>query len=230
MEGVVGMKQTNVLFIGNSFTYFNDMYRTFEAICVANGHAVHAEQIAYGGYALMQYLREEDKREELETTLHRMHWDVVVLQDQSRKTFDNLEDMRAAVAEINDLVVAQGGRTLLFATWSYHERCPMLQEMNLTYDDFATLIQDGYDDVAKTVDVEVVPVGMVFQALHRKVDLLTEDDFHPNPLGSYVIASMMYQTLFKVRNTEYVPENLDAVDRAVVENELAGRLPGNKTP
>ena len=47
-----------VLFIGNSFTYFNDMPYTFSNMLRQSEPDSRVEAIAYGGYSLMQYADE----------------------------------------------------------------------------------------------------------------------------------------------------------------------------
>ena len=50
----------NILFIGNSYTYYNDLDVLFENLCRANGKEVHAYRITQGGRKLFQFKDEND--------------------------------------------------------------------------------------------------------------------------------------------------------------------------
>ena len=206
----------NVLFIGNSFTYYNDMIRTFEDISKANGFDVHSDQIAYGGYSLIQYINEKDKNDELITKINSRRWDYVVLQDHSRKALDNLDELYEAVKELAVLIRDQGGEPLLYSTWSYREGSAILRNTELSYDALYDVIRDGYSEVGKKLDIEVVDIGKIFKSLHRQVNLLTEDDLHPNLLGSYIIAYRFYKSIFKKINEEYRPKKVSEDEFSVV--------------
>ena len=49
-----------ILFIGNSYTYFNDMEKIFEALCRENEKDVEALRITGGGRKMIQYADPED--------------------------------------------------------------------------------------------------------------------------------------------------------------------------
>ena len=55
------MKTTSVLFIGNSYTYYNDMPKgIFEPLARAAGLPIEVTAITAGGYALSQYADPRD--------------------------------------------------------------------------------------------------------------------------------------------------------------------------
>ena len=39
----------NILFIGNSYTYFSDLPVLFSSLCAANGHKVRVDSVICGG-------------------------------------------------------------------------------------------------------------------------------------------------------------------------------------
>ena len=73
-----------VLFIGNSFTYFNDMPYTFLNMAKTVDPDSRVESIAYGGYSLAQYCDEDTEVGRLVISkIVSYEWDYVVLQEQS---------------------------------------------------------------------------------------------------------------------------------------------------
>ena len=39
----------NILFIGNSYTYFSDLHDLFSSLCAANGQDVRVDSVTCGG-------------------------------------------------------------------------------------------------------------------------------------------------------------------------------------
>lgn len=214
----------NVLFIGNSFTYFNDMYKMFMSICKLNGHDVNAEQVTYGGYSLNQYLTEEDKYKEIIEKLESKHFEYIILQDQSRKTLDNLEEMIDSVGKFKELINRYNGQIVLYSTWSYRQHSDMLKSTNLPYNEFYKVIREGYQVVGSMHDLDVVNVGSRFKRLHKRVNLLVEDDFHPNVTGSYIVANLFYNYFFDQNNYLYKPAEINQKDLTLVLRELQRKV------
>ena len=49
-----------VLFIGNSYTYFYDMPKLFEAICRERGAECDVDSVTAGGYTLEQFVSDDN--------------------------------------------------------------------------------------------------------------------------------------------------------------------------
>jgi hypothetical protein len=71
---------TQILFIGNSYTYMNDLPDTFSELSSAGGHTVEAGISAQGGWALSDHVNSEDTQKQISSS----KWDFVVLQEQSQ--------------------------------------------------------------------------------------------------------------------------------------------------
>ena len=69
----------NVLFIGNSYTHFNDMPGIVETIGDANGVSIATEMIAPGG----AFLHEHRANPNVINALQSGEFDIVVFQEQS---------------------------------------------------------------------------------------------------------------------------------------------------
>ena len=69
----------NVLLVGNSSIYYNNMPEMLEHIAQENGWELKTQLIAFGGYTLRDHLNDRI----FEKTLDSLNWDFVVLNEQS---------------------------------------------------------------------------------------------------------------------------------------------------
>src|SRR5262245_23227206 len=70
-----GDPTARVLFVGNSYTYFNDLPEMLAALAAAGGHALETRMVAPGGWRL----RDHFEGGEALGVLRAEHWDFVVL-------------------------------------------------------------------------------------------------------------------------------------------------------
>ena len=70
---------TRVLFIGNSYTYVNDLPATFMNLARAGGHKTEVGMSAQGGWMLADHVKSSDTISMIDLN----KWSFVVLQEQS---------------------------------------------------------------------------------------------------------------------------------------------------
>jgi hypothetical protein len=195
---------THVLFLGNSYTYFNNLPAIFSELASA-GHQckVDARMVAPGGVRLKDLWEKTEAREVLSS----QKWDYVVLQDQStlginyflegqpRVTSDAvfLPYAEKWVAEI----VQHGARPVFYLTWA----------RKTTPDDQAAL-NYAYIHAAKETGGIVAPVGIAWQEIRQHspaIDLYYKDGSHPSRAGSYLAACVIYAAVFDQEPTDLPP-------------------------
>jgi hypothetical protein len=179
-----------VLFVGNSFTAANslpDMVRRLLA-----GHSerrVFTVQYDPAGSRLHDAAADPQLLE----LLHRVRWNVVVLQEQSQLPalpYWLQASTLPAVHDLDAVIRSDGARALLFETWGYEHG----DLMNVPGDTFAamqTRLHDGYGYLAQEESVPVAAVGDAWaQALREQPEapLWTTDGKHPSLEGSYLAA------------------------------------------
>jgi hypothetical protein len=187
-----------VLFVGNSFTFRNDLPQMVGRLSGGPSRIIPVSYTA-GGWRLRYFA--EDR--ELERLLRDVHWDVVVLQEQSQiPSFG--PDFRARefdpyVRTLAQKIEAAGARPLLFLTWGYRTG----DRRNFPSDTYL-LMQDrlawGYGDAARLVGAQVAPVGTAWLAAlsdRPQLDLWAGDGKHPSRLGSYLAACVFSAMLTK---------------------------------
>ena len=121
-----GMLHQRVLFVGNSFTYVNDVPGHYHAML----QDVEVEQVTPGGYTLAQHAADArtdgtDLARWLRTgTAEETAFDAVVLQEQSQiGGFVSWEAARiasiAGAADLSGLARDHGDKVVLYETWGY---------------------------------------------------------------------------------------------------------------
>ncbi len=174
-----------ILFIGNSYTYFNDLPKTLQSIASAGASPRRLElgTILIGGATLRSHWND--------STLHlirRGRWDYVVLQEQSVAPIQSPEDFMKYGKRFAQAIRAAGARPVLFMTWARKDR-PASQDS----------LTRSYLTLGRQINALIVPVGptwAAFQRLDTKLNLYAGDGSHPSSLGSLLAACVFYQALF----------------------------------
>ena len=174
-----------ILFLGNSFTFFHDLPEMVAEI-------LHAEVKGNlrGGAYLYQHI---DPSDELCAITRRLlteeKWDYVVLQDQSQGPITNLEEFANAVAALSDMTRAAGGKPVLYETWAYEEGSTTLASTGMAFFDMQQKLSAGYHAAAQANHALLAPVGQVFAAARKTVQLYDAGDhYHPSQDGSRLAA------------------------------------------
>jgi hypothetical protein len=185
-----------VLFVGNSFTFRNDLPRLVHGLA-SDGHPIYAVSYTAPGWRLKQAAHNRG----LASLLHDVRWDVVVLQEQSElpslPADVRVREFDPYAEELHEKITAAGARTVLFLTWGYRQG-----DRRKVPDDTYTAMQmrlgRGYSDVAAELRAPIAPVGLAWiEALAERpqLELWAGDGKHPSRLGSYLAACVFYAAL-----------------------------------
>ncbi|MGB8215438.1 MAG: DUF4886 domain-containing protein [Anaerolineales bacterium] len=192
-----------VLFIGNSYTYVNDLPGTFVALAKSGGHSVQTGMDATGGWTLANHLNSAQTLGLLQSS----HWDFVVLQEQSQ--IPSVESLRSsemypAARALVQKIRQAGAQPIFFLTWAHRGGWP---ENNLPdYESMQLQINQGYMAIANELIAPVAPVGYAWLTAwlqNPEVNLWQADNSHPTEQGTYLAACVFYAVIFRQS-----PENL----------------------
>ncbi len=177
---------TDILFIGNSHTYLNQMPRMLVALVDAEdrGFRLKAEQSTGKGVSLEWHWNNPPTR----AVITGRRWDYVVLQERSGGPLEALESFQRHARMLDEEIKKQSARTILYMTWANRNR-PETQ----------ALLADAYTNIARELDAILAPVGLAWQQVQRLIpglDLYHPDGRHANPIGSYLTACVLYAALF----------------------------------
>ena len=184
-----------VLFIGNSYTYFNNLPDVFRNLSEAGDQVnVDVRMVATGGWRLKDHWEKGAGR----TVLQEHNWDYVVLQDQSMLGITYFVDGRPRVTSDElfrpyaerwmDEVFRAGAAPILYLTWA----------RKLTLEDQPAL-NYAYMRAAKPKRAVVAPVGIAWEQVLRRhpgIELFLKDGSHPSPAGTYLAACTFFAAIF----------------------------------
>ncbi|MCB1783045.1 MAG: hypothetical protein KDI13_03545 [Alphaproteobacteria bacterium] len=218
----------SVLFIGNSYTFYNNMPQMI--IDIANSDpgnkvALELQSITIGGATLEQLWKDPRTL----PALKNRHWDYVILQEQSTWAMfdDNRKKTREYAANFTNEARQIGAKTLIYQTWPRKQGTSWYKEAQ-----FASALKDSNHMqsitasqtkfLADLIQAKVVPVSdywMFTIDQHPDLELYDKDGSHPSLLGSYLTALIFYRTLTDraPQETAYIPAGLEEMPAAQIK-------------
>lgn len=171
-----------VLFVGNSYTYYNNLSAIVAAFAAAapNAKQLLPKDHTMGGATLEKLWNLRTTRDVL--ALER--WDFVVLQEHSYWPISAPERMFDAACQFDLAGKAIGAKTILFLTWA-RQASPGEQP----------LLNAAYASDATRLGALIAPVGPAWQialALDPNLSLYAPDGRHPSATGSYIAACTLF--------------------------------------
>lgn len=205
-----------VLFIGNSYTYVNDLPMVIADLAAAahETRRFEPEVVLVGGATLEGHIVGHDAL----PAIARGRWDDIVLQEQSTRPITDPEKMLRDVKTLADAAKKVNAKLVLYETWA-REAAPATQD-SLTH---------VYRRAASDVGATIAPVGEVWSAFRAQEGkapagahslLFRDDGSHPSPIGTYVAATVMYETLY-----DKTPVGLPAITRNTFTQPPVGPAP-----
>jgi len=173
---------TRVLFIGNSYTFFNDGLDKALARLVPR---VAAERVAAGGATLKVHWEHDEAHQ----AIRRGNWDYVVLQEQSQTPVINRQLFAEYAARFDQEIRHAGAHTVLLMTWERPD--------SVRYGVTTANLAAAYDAVGGALGAPVAPAGLAFAAARRAhpEQLLYQPDGHPTAPGTLLAACVVAETI-----------------------------------
>ena len=184
-----GEAPLRILFLGNSYTYYNHLAGLVEGMArAATGRPVETGFVTQGGATLERVYASTDALEVLRSS----RWDMVVLQEHgglglNQHNGDLVVNDPAGFftwARVWDAEIrAQGARTVFLNTWARRGRGEHQPHLDWAY---AT--------IARELGAGLIPVGTAFQRVSG-IELFQPDGTHPSEAGSYLAACAAVEIL-----------------------------------
>jgi hypothetical protein len=218
-----------VLYIGNSYTYVNDLPGTIAGLATSSGvpPLLPPTSITPGGTAFSDHWASADVQSALATGTY----DVVVLQGQSVEPLADPAGFQSYGEQLADAAIASGAEVLLYQTWARKEGSDVYGEV--WSGGAPAAMQDGltaaYATLAATTGATVAPVGEAFRlslAAHPEIELYSADGSHPSPEGTYLGACVFYHVLTgaPVPPAATLPAGIDASEAAALQEAAEAAL------
>ncbi|MGN1099212.1 MAG: leucine-rich repeat protein [Christensenellales bacterium] len=216
-------KTTKVLFIGNSFTYYNDIPSLFGQIATAAEEKVAVDSVTQGAWNLTKFADANDEYGKIvdEKLRAASDYDVVVLQEQSTRPLTSYAAFLAAAqslkAKIDETQTACS--IVLYATWGYAEEA---NSLSITIPEMGERLREKYDSAAAELGAKVSYVGNAFGTVYTdnpELNLYHTDNKHPSYTGSFLSACVHVATILNCDPTlsTYVGE-LDQTTAALLKS------------
>jgi hypothetical protein len=173
-----------VLFIGNSYTYVNDVPGMVQALAVAAGTPLAVETVANPDYALIDHWNGGSSAR---SEIAKGGWTFVVLQQGPSSVEVNRDSLRLTARLFDAEVKKAGGTSALFSAWPTQDRRV----------DFPRAIE-SYRLAASDVSGVLLPVAGAWLAAWDRdptLALYANDGLHASVAGSYLTALVIFARL-----------------------------------
>ncbi len=197
------------LFVGNSYTYVNDLPKMIADIASSTGDSVYYDSNTPGGYTLQLHSTNSTSLSKIATG----NWDYVILQEQSQLPSFPPGQVQTDVfpyARMLDSLVNSAspcGETVFYMTWGRKNgdasNCVNWPPV-CTYSGMDSLLNLRYSMMADSNSAFLSPVGKVWNYIRQNyplIELYQTDESHPAVAGSYAAACTFYSVLFRKNPT-----------------------------
>jgi len=208
-------KNMRILFIGNSFTYANDLPGMLIGMMATKGISLETRSVTPGGCTLKKHWDDGNAVK----AIREGGWNYVVIQEQSQMpVLHPAETLKYAALLVGEARKV-GAEPVFYMTWAYKADPNMQPGLAATY-----------TKAAKDANCLLAPVGLAWRRALKedpKLVLHAKDGKHPSPQGTYLAASVFYATLLR-RDPAGLPGRL-VIDTPVRPNVIQRRTPCNLT-
>jgi len=216
-----GQLKKEVLFVGNSYTYGNNLPELIKQIALSFGDTLVHDSSTPGGATFNTH----STSAQTIAKINQQQWDYVVLQAQSKEpSFSpgQVASQTYPYAEtLVDLIETNFSCTepLFFMTWGRkygdQQNCQFYPPI-CTYQGMQQRLRESYLEMAFNDSASCAPVGVAWKKsieLDSTLNLYTADNSHPNIYGSYLAACTFYSSIFKKSavGSSYWPTAIDSI-------------------
>ncbi|MFT4677970.1 MAG: hypothetical protein ACI84C_001049 [Flavobacteriales bacterium] len=195
----------NVLFIGNSYTYVNDLPLMLSQIAQSKSNSIITASSTPGAYSLESHTENATTQELLQNG----SWDYVILQEQSQMPAFPINQVEADVYPYAQALVDTARANndcvmpIFYMTWGRMDgdinNCESYPPV-CTYEGMQDLLTERYQAMAEMNDCWVSPVGAAWKQVRAEtndeIQLYANDGSHPSPSGTYLAACVFYAMMW----------------------------------
>ncbi len=199
-------KSYSVLFIGNSYTYYNSMPEVYFAELMSSaGYNVTVKSLTKGAQTLTSSADPTDVLgKKVDEELKSNKYDFVVLQEQSTRPILYPELFFSAVRALAEKVKENGASLILYGTWGHKEGKDTLETYGWTTESMMWQLAAAYEKIGRELGADVAYVGVAFLDVYQNnsfINLYHTDLTHPSPKGSYLAALTIFAEITHVDPT-----------------------------
>jgi len=195
---------TEVLLIGSSYFNSNDLAGLVKSLADSSNTELYIEMHGQNGL----YLSDHASSPETEAKINERVWDYVVLQGVGVLVAypEDFTDhpVYPALITLRDKINAncESTRMVFCMPWAFEDGMTWYQDWTDTYEDMQIHVYDNTLLWSDEIGFEIAPVGWAWYAVLEEYDyplhyLHMSDWNHPSLEGSYLMACVIYSTVFQ---------------------------------
>jgi hypothetical protein len=178
-------KEVNILFIGNSLTYTNNLPKLVAVEAKQKGITVKTKLIAFPNYAILDHWSDGNVQKEIASK----NYDYVIIQQGPSSQVFGKSILLDYGKKYSALCKENNTKLCYFMVWP----------SRTYYHTFSDVIKN-HKEAATQNDAILLPVGEVWKSYFdttKKFDYYSEDGFHSSLKGSEIAAKVIVQYLFE---------------------------------
>ncbi|MGI9521567.1 MAG: hypothetical protein ACR2PG_07950 [Hyphomicrobiaceae bacterium] len=185
----------NVLFIGNSHLFVNDVPLRVKTRLLSKAKSVHIKTFAHGGARLIDFVHRADVASALENA----DWHAVVLQEATA-SFLSSAGRRQFHRAINWFVrkISPPTRIIVYQTWPWRNDSPFLRGRSSAGQLWKTMMVE-YAKLANQPRLVIAPVGTCWVTSPARNSFYSSDGNHAAVAGSRFAAKVISRTILGER-------------------------------
>ena len=220
-----------VLFVGNSFTFYNAIDDITESLGKSLGMDIECDRVAKSSQKLIDTSKSsDDLGAQFDAALEKPYTHIV-LQEHSTQPLNDYASFLAGVKALKGKIDAKlpNAKVYLYSTWGFAN---LASSRNCTIPEAELSLRQAYEKCGEEAGIPVSYVGKAFSYSYVNcpdINLYFTDDKHPSYAGSYLAASTHLATLFgvDVRESTFIgdPEkSMESGGVQYVEESKASKL------
>lgn len=221
-------EKRKILFLGNSYTYVNDLPNTLKQLALSLGDTLDIDSYCPGGASFQSLYNDANTL----TKIQLPGWDYVVLQAQSQEpSFSPAQvqtDTYPFAKKLDSLIHLSNpcAETVFYMTWGRKNgdagNCAAYPPV-CTYEGMQQRLRESYLEMSNDNDATCSPVGMAwrtFRTQYPSVELYNPDQSHPSVNGTYLAACVFYTSLYQKSTVgaSYVLAGVQATDAPNIQS------------
>ncbi len=193
-----------ILLIGSSYFNFNNLKNLIKNLADSSGVGIYIEMHGKNGL----YLADHANRPDTEAKINERDWDYVVLQGVGvlvayPDTFTH-HPVYPALVTLRDKIHAncESTRMVFCLPWAFEDGMTWYHNWTDTYEDMQIHVYNNTLQYSDEIGFEIAPVGWAWYAVLEEYNyplhyLHMSDWNHPSLRGSYLMACVIYTTVFQ---------------------------------
>lgn len=197
-------QKLKVLFLGNSYTYVNNLPQLIKDIALANGDTLLFDSNCPGGQTFQGHFGDATSINKINS----QQWNHIILQAQSQEPSfppSQVNSQTLPYAIKLDSIIQHNNpctETVFYETWGRKNgdaaNCSFYTPL-CTFLGMQNRLRTSYKQFADTTHSIMAPAGEAFRksiGLNPGLELYQSDESHPSLEGSYLTACVLYEVLF----------------------------------